>query len=127
VRIGGTMEFSGINNRLDRRRIDAIVAGARETLMPWETPAIEDEWAGMRPITADGLPILDRARPFENAYIATGYAMFFSGLLMLGARLGDRFGHRHGQYGSCDPCRQRRQHCFRARRDHRRQSGFQPE
>lgn len=26
--------------------------------------------------------------------IATGYAMFFSGLLMLGARLGDRFGHR---------------------------------
>ena len=26
--------------------------------------------------------------------IATGYAAFFGGLLMLGARLGDRFGHR---------------------------------
>ena len=26
--------------------------------------------------------------------VATGYAMFFGGLLMLGARLGDRFGHR---------------------------------
>src|SRR5581483_9296327 len=26
--------------------------------------------------------------------IATGYAMCFGGLLMLGARLGDRFGHR---------------------------------
>jgi MFS family permease len=26
--------------------------------------------------------------------ISTGYAMFFGGLLMLGARLGDRFGHR---------------------------------
>ena len=26
--------------------------------------------------------------------ITTGYAMFFGGLLMLGARLGDRFGHR---------------------------------
>jgi D-amino-acid dehydrogenase len=75
VRIGGTMEFSGINNRLDRRRIDAIVTGARQTLMPWETPEIEDEWAGMRPITADGLPILDRAGSFDNAYIATGYAM----------------------------------------------------
>ena len=45
VRIGGTMEFSGINNRLDRRRIDAIVTGARQTLMPWLTPEIEDEWA----------------------------------------------------------------------------------
>jgi MFS family permease len=26
--------------------------------------------------------------------VATGYAMFFGGLLMVGARLGDRFGHR---------------------------------
>ena len=26
--------------------------------------------------------------------MSTGYAMFFGGLLMLGARLGDRFGHR---------------------------------
>jgi MFS family permease len=30
----------------------------------------------------------------SGALIATGYAMFFSGLLMLGARLGDRYGHR---------------------------------
>jgi MFS family permease len=29
-----------------------------------------------------------------STLIATGYAMFFGGLLMLGARLGDRYGHR---------------------------------
>ena len=29
-----------------------------------------------------------------SSLIATGYAMFFGGLLMLGARLGDRYGHR---------------------------------
>ena len=75
VRIGGTMEFSGINNRLDRRRIETIVAGAKTSLGPWLTPEITDEWAGMRPITADGLPILDRAGALENAYLATGYAM----------------------------------------------------
>ncbi len=75
LRIGGTMEFSGINNRLDRRRIDTIIAGARESFAPWVTPEVEDEWAGMRPITADGLPILDRAEPLDNAFIATGYAM----------------------------------------------------
>jgi MFS family permease len=34
------------------------------------------------------------ASPDAGSLIATGYAMFFSGLLMLGARLGDRFGHR---------------------------------
>jgi D-amino-acid dehydrogenase len=75
LRIGGTMEFSGINNRLDRRRIDTIIAGARASFAPWATPEVEDEWAGMRPITADGLPILDRADPFDNVFIATGYAM----------------------------------------------------
>lgn len=69
------MEFSGLNNRLDRRRIDTIVAGARESFAPWESPDIKDEWAGMRPITADGLPVIDRAEPYENAFIATGYAM----------------------------------------------------
>jgi MFS family permease len=29
-----------------------------------------------------------------STLVATGYSMFFGGLLMLGARLGDRFGHR---------------------------------
>jgi MFS family permease len=35
------------------------------------------------------------APPDAATLISTGYAMFFGGLLMLGARLGDRFGHRH--------------------------------
>src|SRR6202000_1461466 len=29
-----------------------------------------------------------------GSLVSAGYAMFFGGLLMLGARLGDRFGHR---------------------------------
>jgi MFS family permease len=32
--------------------------------------------------------------PDAASLISTGYAMFFGGLLMFGARLGDRFGHR---------------------------------
>ncbi len=75
MRIGGTMEFSGINSRLDRRRIDSIVLGARESFAPWQTPQIEDEWAGMRPIAADGLPVIDRVDRYSNMFIATGYAM----------------------------------------------------
>ena len=75
MRIGGTMEFSGVNNRLDRRRIEHIVAGARESFQPWKTPDIDDEWAGMRPIVADGLPIVDRVDRYENLFISTGGAM----------------------------------------------------
>jgi MFS family permease len=35
-----------------------------------------------------------------GSLIATGYAMFFGGLLMMGARLGDRYGHRRTIVGS---------------------------
>jgi MFS family permease len=35
-----------------------------------------------------------RAPAGAASLISTGYAVFFGGLLMLGARLGDRFGHR---------------------------------
>jgi MFS family permease len=34
------------------------------------------------------------ASPGDSTLVATGYAMFFGGLLMVGARLGDRIGHR---------------------------------
>src|SRR6201994_128458 len=34
------------------------------------------------------------AAPSSGSLVATGYAMFFGGLLMFGARLGDRIGHR---------------------------------
>jgi len=44
--------------------------------------ALPDMLAGVGGTSADG------------ALVATGYAMFFGGLLMFGARLGDRIGHR---------------------------------
>ncbi|MGY2067773.1 MFS transporter [Blastococcus sp. SYSU DS0619] len=36
----------------------------------------------------------------DSTLVATGYAMFFGGLLMFGARLGDRLGHRRAILGS---------------------------
>ncbi|MFL5870472.1 MAG: NAD(P)/FAD-dependent oxidoreductase [Solirubrobacterales bacterium] len=74
MRIGGTMEFSGLNTRLDQRRIDDIITGARASFQPWKSPEVEQTWAGMRPITPDGLPVLDRTA-LENTYVATGYSM----------------------------------------------------
>jgi MFS family permease len=40
------------------------------------------------------------AAPADGTLVATGYAMFFGGLLMFGARLGDRIGHRRCILGS---------------------------
>jgi D-amino-acid dehydrogenase len=74
VRVAGTMEFSGVNTRLHRRRLSAIAAGAEAAFGPWlQAPA--HPWTGMRPIAPDGLPIIDRAPGIENLWIATAYSM----------------------------------------------------
>jgi MFS family permease len=41
-----------------------------------------------------------RGTSADGTLVATGYAMFFGGLLMFGARLGDRLGHRRTILGS---------------------------
>lgn len=74
VRIGGTMEFSGYNLNVDRRRVDNVFRLAREYI-ELEHPDYEEPWAGLRPMTVDGLPVLDWAQPYRNAFVATGYSM----------------------------------------------------
>jgi D-amino-acid dehydrogenase len=69
------MEFSGVNARLDHRRIRAIVRGAAGMLHGLESARIEDLRTGMRPIAPDGLPIIDRVPGHENVFIATAYSM----------------------------------------------------
>lgn len=75
VRIGGTMEFSGVNERIDERRVASIVRGAARML-----PEVGDAprlgvWGGMRPIAPDGLPVIGRAPRHENLYVASAYSM----------------------------------------------------
>ncbi len=75
VRFAGTMELSGINTDLNRRRIVGIRKGIQQYLM---TPIGDQdgaEWVGMRPLTPDGLPMLGRVPRFDNLYLATGHAM----------------------------------------------------
>ena len=74
VRIGGTMEFSGYDLTIDERRISNLFELARGYI-DLEKPDYEEPWAGLRPMTVDGLPILDWAQPYRNAYLATGYSM----------------------------------------------------
>jgi len=75
LRVAGTMEFSGINTRLDRRRIAGILSGAHGMLTPLDPEPPRELWTGMRPIAPDGLPIVDRAPGLANTYLATAYSM----------------------------------------------------
>ncbi|WLW57354.1 NAD(P)/FAD-dependent oxidoreductase [Streptomyces sp. YU58] len=97
TRIGGTMELSGNNNRLDWRRIVAVALASRHYLGRWfDDPddlvtLIRDPWVGGRPFLPDGLPVIDRVPGHDNAYAATGHGM-------LGVTLGPVTGHRLAEY-----------------------------
>jgi len=75
LRIGGTMEFSGLNHAPDRRRLEAIRVAAARYLREWPAGTGEREWAGLRPLTPDGLPVLGRLPGYDNAFAATGHGM----------------------------------------------------
>jgi D-amino-acid dehydrogenase len=74
LRISGTMEFSGYNLELDRKRIENVFRLAKDYVQLAE-PSYENAWAGLRPMVVDGLPILDWVPGYRNAYLATGYSM----------------------------------------------------
>ncbi len=74
-RLGGTMEFSGYSTTLNTRRLSKLVTGATQYMKdPTGHPVIE-EWAGLRPMTYDDMPIIDRSPAQENLVIATGHGM----------------------------------------------------
>jgi D-amino-acid dehydrogenase len=75
LRIAGTMEFSGLNGRLDRRRIGAIMRGAATMLEAWDGIDEDSLWSGLRPIAPDGLPIIDRHPRLSNVFFAGAYSM----------------------------------------------------
>lgn len=75
LRIAGTMELSGINLRMDRRRLVALTEGAEREVPGALAGEGVTEWVGMRPITPDGLPILGRLPSTDNVYVATGHQM----------------------------------------------------
>lgn len=73
VRAAGTLELSGIDLAMNHRRLDAVAAGARAFLPGWRLDQPRREWAGLRPLAADGVPIVGEAR--DGLFVATGHAM----------------------------------------------------
>jgi D-amino-acid dehydrogenase len=75
IRLGGTVEFAGDSPTFDARRLDAIVRSMRPFLdLDWNSR--HTAWAGSRPMSADGLPLIGRTRRFANVVIAGGHGMY---------------------------------------------------
>ncbi|WP_353114915.1 FAD-binding oxidoreductase [Microbacterium sp.] len=74
-RIAGTMEFRGPDEPFQPRRIQAIIAQARELFTGVDLDDRQDEWVGSRPVTPDGLPLVGATRA-PNVYVAGGHGMW---------------------------------------------------
>jgi D-amino-acid dehydrogenase len=75
LRLAGTMELSGLNLRLEPRRVEAIRRAGDRYLGDWRGGTREHVWVGMRPLTPDGLPAMGLAPGSDNVYVATGHQM----------------------------------------------------
>ena len=76
VRIAGVFEL-GTAGDLDHARLRAMVARVDPYFERWRPSEDEPllEWAGLRPMTADGLPLVGPTPGLANVFVATGHGM----------------------------------------------------
>ena len=75
MRITGRLELSRLDTTVGKGKIENITASVCDYLKidpEWETL---DTWAGLRPTTPDGVPIIERSPIVRNLTIAAGHAM----------------------------------------------------
>ncbi|HRD56636.1 MAG TPA: FAD-dependent oxidoreductase [Ferruginibacter sp.] len=77
LRIGGTMELSGINNKVLVSRMQGIYNSAKSFYpgLQIDFPPTDKIWNGLRPVTPDGLPYIGCTEQFKNVIVAGGHAM----------------------------------------------------
>ena len=77
LRIGGTMELSGINNKVLINRMQGIYDSAINFYpgLKIDFPPADKIWNGLRPVTPDGLPYIGKVSNLANVTIAGGHAM----------------------------------------------------
>jgi D-amino-acid dehydrogenase len=75
VRVSGTLELGSRELSLSQRRLRAITAAASTALPGWEMPADPADWAGMRPLSPDGLPYIGPVPGLDGFHVAAAHAM----------------------------------------------------
>jgi D-amino-acid dehydrogenase len=77
LRMGGTMEISGLNSPMLIKRAEAIFYASKKYYpsLNVQFPGSDKIWHGLRPLTPDGLPYIGRTSKYENVTLAGGHAM----------------------------------------------------
>ena len=72
LRVAGTVEFAGMDAGVNPRRVANLEAALAAVLPDYPREAPVTGWAGLRPMTPDGRPLLGRTR-LANLYLNTGH------------------------------------------------------
>ena len=77
LRIGGTMELSGHDDKILPKRVMALYNAFQKYYpkVDLAPPSIDTAWYGYRPVTPDGLPYIGRAQNEAQVIFAGGHAM----------------------------------------------------
>jgi len=75
LRFTGRLELSNVDTTVSAKHIAGIERAVREYIYLDEKLDIRETWAGLRPTTPDGMPILGRSPRYRNLTLATGHAM----------------------------------------------------
>ena len=71
LRVVGTVEFGGLDNPLNKKRINNLVNNAKY-LFP-ELTEHYDEWLGFRPTLPDFLPVIGSSKNYKNLFYSFGH------------------------------------------------------
>jgi len=75
LRVAGTAEIAGYDTALTPARIEnlfGLLLGLFPSYAPHLDRAAASPWAGLRPVSADGVPLIGRSR-YVNLFLNTGH------------------------------------------------------
>jgi D-amino-acid dehydrogenase len=75
LRLAGTLELGTDPEAVDHRRIAAVAAAGRRHVAGLDTAPVTGLWRGLRPMSADGLPIVGRTPGDDRVLVAVGHGM----------------------------------------------------
>jgi glycine oxidase len=77
---GATVENAGFRKHTTKRALAGLRAMATRLVPGLRQAEVAGAWAGLRPGSVDGMPVIGRVPGWENAYVATGH--FRNGILL---------------------------------------------
>ena len=77
LRIGGTLELSGLSEKINKKRVQGIVESMPAYYKNLNIPHIHkmEIWKGYRPCTPDGMPYIGKSDALSNLFVGTGHGM----------------------------------------------------